>query len=81
MRPPTRLAPSTRAPLPVGRRGGQAARRSVLVQCDRCGVHGTGTADRRRVRAVDLPARRERGGAWLHAGCGGRLLGYDIEAQ
>lgn len=37
--PPTRLAPSTRTPLPMGRRRKRAARiqASVLAQCDKCG--------------------------------------------
>ena len=78
MNPPTWLAPSTRTPLPMGRREGKAAR-TVLVQCERCGCNGSGhTNARGRVVAVNIAAASARG-TWRHIGCGGDLAAFDIE--
>ena len=53
----------------------RAARRSVLVQCSRCGATGSGTTNyRNRVVSTSLAGTSKR-----HADCGGEILAFDIE--
>jgi hypothetical protein len=63
----------------VGRREWKAARRSVLAQCERCGVNSTASVNGRgRVASHTVRANRSRDG-WRHENCGGVLVAFDIE--
>jgi hypothetical protein len=78
MGPRTGLAP-THNQTTAGRRGEKAARRAVLVQCDRCKVNGTGTSNARgRLASVNLRAEMVAPGHWRHRDCGGGLVAFDI---
>ena len=56
----------------------KAARRSVVVQCDRCACSGTGTIGASaRLVSVNLAANHA-GPEILHASCGGRFVAFDI---
>lgn len=81
LRPPTRVAPSTRSatstPLPMGRR----TERAVLAQCDHCGANGTAhLSPRGRVASINLRADVHRGHL-THRGCGGHFIAFDIEVD
>lgn len=79
MSPPTWPDNSTSAA--VDRRVWKAARRSVLMQCDRCLCKGSGNLNYRgRIVSVSLAASLV-GGQWTHNGCNGRLTAYDIEVS
>lgn len=78
LRPPTWVAPTTRTPLPIGRRG----KRAVLAQCDRCGCNGTARVNGNgRIVSINLAADSHPAGRWLHRDCGGTFLAYDIEVD
>lgn len=82
LRPPTSAlfsANRTTEEPAAGRRGIQAARRAVLVQCAACGCKGSGSAsDRGRLTSTNLTATCQRGGRITHTGCGGALVPFDI---
>lgn len=76
--PPTRVAPTTQTPLPMGRRENKAARRLVLVQCVICKASASASVNGRgRVVSVNLAADFHRGHV-RHRGCGGDLRAFDI---
>ena len=66
IRPP-RIAPQTK---------GKATRREVLVQCQRCGLNGTGSATGDRIVWADMPTLDRDAGPLRHT-CGGPLVGFD----
>lgn len=60
------------------RRREKAARRRVLVQCEKCKCNGSGQATSTgRIVSVNLAAEFYRG--WNHRNCGGRFIAFDIE--
>ncbi len=70
--PPTVVAPK-HDPAPTAGRPARR-KRDVLVQCDRCGVNGTGRIAGDRLVSINIAARGLR-----HADCGGSLVTFDIE--
>lgn len=74
VQPPTWVAPSSRTPLPMGRR----AKRAVLAQCQRCLVNGTAVVSGDRVLSMNLAANRQ-GSRLAHVDCGGSFALFDIE--
>lgn len=82
MPPDPRRAHQPTSPLPADGSNKKAPRRkkdrrAVLVECDSCGVHGTGSSSSSRLTSCNLPTTFVPGHL-LHAGCGGVFRAFDI---
>lgn len=76
---PPRLTSHNLLATASGRRQAKAARRDLLVQCERCGVSGTGRVNGfGRWSSVNLPVVF--GAVLRHKDCGGAMRAFDLES-